>query len=933
MLYEKIEYQKDTLYPENYEIPSYITDNLKFPLYEWQKSALENFLINERTRTIKTKKGAVLPPNHLMFNMATGSGKTLIMAALILYYYKQGCRNFIFFVNQNAILGKTQANFIDKNHNKYLFKENIVIDGVPLNFKEVEMFSNSCGAETVQIKFTTIQKLHNDIYKESENSLLLSDLQKRDIVLIGDEAHHLNATTSKKNSAVSVSSANGAFSDISFLGELKDGSKEEDVERSWETTVCHYILNKDGKSEGQNKNVLLEFTATIPETEAAQKKYDDKIITKFALKEFVEAGCTKHIRLVRSNLELKERILQALLLNWYRYSIAVKHGIANFKPVILFRSKTIDESKSDYQKFLELCKNITSGDFDFVKKLSTSQKPNLFQLGTDDVSGAYNLNGKIFERINSYMNENNFSYDTVAQFVKENFGERNVIITNSKSNKTKKEKTDSETDRLLNSLEDSSNHIRAIFTVQRLTEGWDVLNLYDIVRLYSGRDTNSKNKKAGSSTTSEVQLIGRGVRYFPFEYEGKEKNRRKFDNDLQNEFRILEEFYFHSDDDVKYISELSQELKRTGIISDTRTQKTFRIKEDSRKELEKFYLFVNERKENPDRRLKTLPDDFKNIPPFEYKIQTSLYSNIRAVNFQGDDEELSVADSQNIFTETFAFADFTENFRNIYTKAVHVLNTNPPSYFGFENLRQKFNICSTEEFFDFIKDIKITLKHDAEFADISNKEFLKMFEEFFLYCQQNLESYDNPFVGSDFKLVPFSECFAAEKEKFINIDEKNPETLENNILKKEICSTECKWYALDNFWGTEEERNLVQFVKENLGNLYKKYDKISLLRNEEVYKIFAFKDGQGFQPDFLLLLRGKNDENAYFQVFIEPKGKHLAENDIWKEEFLEEISSRYGFSKPVRKETENYCLLALPFFNASDKTMKEKFRERFEAIV
>lgn len=136
-----------------------------------------------------------------------------------------------------------------------------------------------------------------------------------------------------------------------------------------------------------------------------------------------------------------------------------------------------------------------------------------------------------------------------------------------------------------------------------------------------------------------------------------------------------------------------------------------------------------------------------------------------------------------------------------------------------------------------------------------------------------------------------------------------------------------------NFWGTGEERNLVHFVKENLGNLYKKYDRICLLRNEEVYKIFAFKNGQGFQPDFLLLLCGKNDENAYFQVFIEPKGKHLAEKDGWKEDFLEEISRRYGFSKPVRKETEKYCLLGLPFFNASDKTMKEKFRERFEEIV
>ncbi|MDA0062985.1 DEAD/DEAH box helicase family protein [Brachyspira hyodysenteriae] len=31
-----------------------------------------------------------------MFNMATGSGKTLIMASLILYLYEKGYRNFLF---------------------------------------------------------------------------------------------------------------------------------------------------------------------------------------------------------------------------------------------------------------------------------------------------------------------------------------------------------------------------------------------------------------------------------------------------------------------------------------------------------------------------------------------------------------------------------------------------------------------------------------------------------------------------------------------------------------------------------------------------------------------------------------------------------------------------------------------------------------------
>ncbi len=50
------------------------------------------------------------------------------MAGLILSYYKQGYRHFLFFINQNNIVDKTENNFIDKTHTKYLFKEKIVID-------------------------------------------------------------------------------------------------------------------------------------------------------------------------------------------------------------------------------------------------------------------------------------------------------------------------------------------------------------------------------------------------------------------------------------------------------------------------------------------------------------------------------------------------------------------------------------------------------------------------------------------------------------------------------------------------------------------------------------------------------------------------------------------------------------------------------------
>ncbi|WP_244478681.1 DEAD/DEAH box helicase family protein, partial [Enterococcus cecorum] len=45
---------------------------------------------------------------HLLFNMATGSGKTMVMASLMLYLYEEfNYQNFIFLVNTDAIIKKT----------------------------------------------------------------------------------------------------------------------------------------------------------------------------------------------------------------------------------------------------------------------------------------------------------------------------------------------------------------------------------------------------------------------------------------------------------------------------------------------------------------------------------------------------------------------------------------------------------------------------------------------------------------------------------------------------------------------------------------------------------------------------------------------------------------------------------------------------------
>ena len=66
-------------------------------------------------------------------------------------------------------------------------------------------------------------------------------------------------------------------------------------------------------------------------------------------------------------------------------------------------------------------------------------------------------------------------------------------------------------------------------------------------------------------STSKSQIIGRGARYFPFEYKEKDRYKRKFDDTL-NPFRMMETMYFHSVNDNKYIEKLETTLVSMGIM-------------------------------------------------------------------------------------------------------------------------------------------------------------------------------------------------------------------------------------------------------------------------------------------------------------------------------------------------------------------------------
>ena len=165
-----------------------------------------------------------------MFRMATGSGKTVVMAGLILFLYKQGYRRFLFFVNRENIIHQTREVFLNNACSKYLFNDMIWVDNRRVSINEVDTF-RSVDLNAINIHFTTVQGLHNSLNSPKESSLTYEELEDLDIVLISDETHHINVET---QSSVNKGKLNHL---------------------NWEQTV-----NRVFKS--RTKNLLLEFTAT-----------------------------------------------------------------------------------------------------------------------------------------------------------------------------------------------------------------------------------------------------------------------------------------------------------------------------------------------------------------------------------------------------------------------------------------------------------------------------------------------------------------------------------------------------------------------------------------------------------------------------------------------------------------------------------------------
>ena len=89
------------------DLPDYFETSLSRNLRPYQEECFRNFLMY-----IANEFDGKQTRPHLLFHMATGSGKTLIMAGAMLYLFEQGYRNFLFFVDSTNIVEKTKDNFL-----------------------------------------------------------------------------------------------------------------------------------------------------------------------------------------------------------------------------------------------------------------------------------------------------------------------------------------------------------------------------------------------------------------------------------------------------------------------------------------------------------------------------------------------------------------------------------------------------------------------------------------------------------------------------------------------------------------------------------------------------------------------------------------------------------------------------------------------------
>ncbi|MBD1502048.1 restriction endonuclease subunit R [Weissella cibaria] len=861
----QLKFRDDTpLGMERYFVPEYIKSNLRHgnTLRGYQEEALRYFhyWMTEPEFTLGRADGRVL------FNMATGSGKTDEMAALMLYLFKEhGYQNFLFVVNTTGVVAKTKMNMLETASQKYLFTNPITIEGQQVRIESVDRFPTTQDMDTIYLKLTTIQGLDSELVREvggryygREGGLTVEELSNEKLVILGDEAHHFSAFTKKKLNA------------------------EDEKQKNWEQML-------DVIRQANDDNLQLEFTATLDlDDKSIYEKYRDKVIYRYGLDQFILDGYSKKVYRLETGDDDRQKMLNAMLLSYYRQHVAKRYGVEDFKPVVMFKSSKVAISTAKFADFVDLVNGLTVEEVQqhLVEQLAMTKSQTL-------------------QRALSQLAQ--IETSSLVSALKYEFAKERLINVNDK--KTILDDTN-DVD-ALNTLEDPNNPFRVVFAVAKLTEGWDVLNLYDIVRVSEGAGATP------AAVGSEAQLVGRGARYNPFEFRGVASDyKRRFDNwvtDEEQDLQLLESLHYHTSMDSKYLDQLRKSLDNINMVMYEDAARHVYSAEltplfKKSRTYKEGLLFSNLTEEMTD-------EDYTKLS--DYGFDEVIRSQGWTADMVSATAEATALSQEQALIETHVVV--VRRDRALIRTAMQRNNF----FASFALMKQYLPALKSKREFvesdDWIGQIVLKAEVETTKSVLSRQEQLQVAVKFFDYLEQQIKrGYSRVRGTNEFESAALRDNIR-DYEKIVPDETVRKDAYIGAKISDHKDWKGADWYPFNRAVVDGLEYRFISDVFGSIAEqLQEKYDEVFLIRNDETsrgaVKLHQFakssrvKHYEGYMPDFILyLLKG----NEVTQVFIEPKGSNLAESDRWKEELLLSLNTE---EVVFTKETERARLLGVHFY-------------------
>lgn len=438
-------YQMDALYLLDY-IYSHSQSELKLKA-DLPSHRIKDF-VNELLDDIEGDKTAPF----LGYEMATGSGKTMLMGASIYFLNrKYGINNFLIITPASTdIYQKTIRNFEIGNF------ESVWADDTPFSFNLIT------GDNYTQNLFFN---------KEKEANIFIFNISK-----FGTNAKNTEKTW---ESAVWQDENGNNISIKQFLKDQKLVIITDEAHHA-QTKVANKII------KNFHPLAVLEFTATAIESTTNLDKKNQTIIYKYDIRRFLEDGYGKLVRAValaskqrqskgQLNDNEKLKLITLLLIHLLKKeSVLLDPKCRSVKPISFIK---VNEATPFSKQVFDYVRNDLANDFDNINIILTkirNQDLEITELLVTLFNVTYQGNIDILRKAIQRVADTTIFYHG---------------------------KSDKETEKKFNNIR--RNEVELVVYMHRLDEGIDLPNIFSIA-VVNDSDTDFK--------TSVKQIIGRGVR-------------------------------------------------------------------------------------------------------------------------------------------------------------------------------------------------------------------------------------------------------------------------------------------------------------------------------------------------------------------------------------------------------------------------------------